>query len=119
MSTRDDARLTAQERAALASLEAAAVADDPQLASRLKGSTHYRLKSLLPIPPAFLLGKWRSLLRNGWWGAPVVALGLMMVVLGLSFGLPLSVLGAAATCVGLRLLAQAVDDRWHRPTPPI
>lgn len=118
MSTRDDARLTAQERAALANLEAAAVADDPQLAARLKGSTRYRLKSLLPIPPAFLLGKWRSLLRNGWWGAPVVALGLVMVALGLPFGMPLSLVGALATCAGLRLVAQAVDDRWHRPAPP-
>jgi predicted exporter len=116
MSTRDDARLTAQERVALAGLEAAAAADDPQLAARLRGSRH-RLKSLLPIPLAFVLGKWRSVLRKGWWGAPVVALGLLMVVLGLPYGLPLSLAGVATACAGLRLVAQAVDDRWQHPAP--
>ena len=117
MSTRDDARLSPQERAALASLEAAAVADDPQLAARLKGSNR-RLRSLLPIPPAFLLGKWRSLLRHGWWGGPVAVVGIVMILLGLPFGMPLSLVGVAAACIGLRLVAQAVDDRLRRPAPP-
>ena len=42
MSTRDAASLTVGERAALTSLEAMAVAEDPQLARQLRGSSRLR-----------------------------------------------------------------------------
>ena len=43
MSARDDASLTDRERAAFAGLEATAAAEDPRLASRLKGSSRLRV----------------------------------------------------------------------------
>jgi hypothetical protein len=110
--TRDDARLTAQERVALAGLESAAAADDPQLAARLRGSNAIWIRSVLLRPSAFLVGKWRRLLNRGWWGVPIVAVGLLLVAIGMSAGFACGLAGALIVTVGLRLVAQAVEDRW-------
>ncbi len=112
MGTRDDARLTAQERVALAGLESAAAADDPQLAARLKGSNAIWLRSSLLRPSAFLVGRWRRLLRRGWWGLPMIAAGLLLVTIGMSVGFACGLVGALTVTVGLRLVAQAVEDSW-------
>ena len=72
MSTRDDASLTAKERAALASLEAMAAAEDPQLASRLRGSRRLRLFTGMPAIPSWL--------RSTWWGVPALVVGLVLII---------------------------------------
>jgi hypothetical protein len=50
MGTRDDANLSAQERAALADLEASASAEDPRLAALLGGSGRMRALLRLGMP---------------------------------------------------------------------
>ena len=112
-----DARLNAAERAALADLEAAAVADDPHLAARLRGAPGSRLKTVVPLIQRFrpvALRTWSSFLDLGWWGVPITLVGLGLVVLGMSAGLALSVFGAVVTLAGLRLLAELVERRRHR-----
>jgi hypothetical protein len=101
MSTRDETSLTARERAALASLEATAAAEDPQLASRLRGASPFRWASYLPPIPSWL---WSS-----WWGVPVVLVGLMLIVVSLSAGLALGVAGALVVTGGVRMLVGAIE----------
>ncbi|MBV9659873.1 MAG: DUF3040 domain-containing protein [Acidimicrobiales bacterium] len=113
-----DSRLTAAERAALASLEAAAAAEDPHLATRLKGSPVSRVKTVPPIAYSYLRGRWRTLLRLRWWGVPITVAGLVLVVLGMSIGTLLSVTGAAVCAVGLRVLAQMIEDRRAKAPAP-
>ena len=111
MGTRDDASLSAQERAALAHLEAAAAADDPQLAAWLRGPGRLHLLASLPKLPAWM--------RNRWWGGPIALLGLVLVVLSMSTGWILGIFGAGLATVGLWLLVEAVRLRWiaTRDTP--
>ncbi len=103
MSTRDDASLTARERAALASLEAQAHAEDPTLARRLRGSSPFGLVTKVPRIPAWL---WQS-----WWGAPVAVLGLLLVGLSPSTGFVVGLVGALMLVAGLRMVAGAVQAR--------
>jgi hypothetical protein len=110
MSTRDDASLTARERAALASLEAMAAAEDPQLARRLRGSSRLGWLPALPPMPAWC--------RRSWWGGPVALLGLVVMVLSVSAGLWLGIAGAALTTAGLRMLIGAIELRWVSGGPP-
>lgn len=110
MGTRDDASLTAQERAALAHLEARADADDPQLAHRLKG--RYRPQIDVRIPP---LPMWTG---SGWWSIPLIVVGLALAVLGLSTDLVVSVFGAVVMAGGLWMIAGFVDRRLTRPPTP-
>lgn len=102
MSTRDDARLTAQERAALSTLEAFATADDPQLAARLRGPIRWTLavawRRLVPFarrgrPPAWVLSMW--------FGIPLAVLGLGLAVVSMSVGWGLGVCGALLAGAGL------------------
>jgi Protein of unknown function (DUF3040) len=109
MSTRDES-LNARERAALASLEAQAVADDPVLARRLRGSSRFRLLTNVPTIPAWL---WQS-----WWGAPVAVLGLVLVVLSLSTGFVVGLIGALMATAGLRMLLGAIQGRRGGSAPP-
>jgi hypothetical protein len=110
MSTRDEASLNARERAALANLEAQAAADDPQLARRLRGSSRFRLVTTLPRIPAWL---WQS-----WWGAPVAVVGLVLIVLSLSTGLVVGLVGAAMAAAGLRMVVGAIERRRVPSGPP-
>jgi hypothetical protein len=110
MGTRDDASLTAKERAALASLEAIAAAEDPQLASRLRGSSHWRWLTRLPAIPDWV--------RSSWWGVPALVIGLALIVLSLSVGLALGLLGAAMAAAGLWLVVGMIDRRWIRGRTP-
>src|ERR1700739_922930 len=104
MSTRDDASLTAKERAALASLEAMAAAEAPHLASRLRGSRGLGLFTRLPAIPAWL--------RSTWWGVPALVVGLALMILSLSVGVALVFVGAALAAVGLWMVIRVVDRRW-------
>jgi hypothetical protein len=104
MSTRDDPSLTAKERAALASLEAMAAAEDPQLASRLRGSRRLRVFTRLPAIPAWL--------RSTWWGVPALVVGLALIVLSLSVSVVLGLVGVALAAAGLWMVIQVVDRRW-------
>src|SRR5213080_615650 len=94
MSTRGDASLTAQERAALANLETAARPRILQLAARLQGPGRFYLIAHLPKVPLWL--------RNRWWGAPVPVAGLVLVVLGLSTGWVVGTVGVVIAAGGLR-----------------
>jgi hypothetical protein len=115
MSTRDEARLTAQERAAFAGLEAAAAADDPQLAKRLRGSNGIWVRSVLTRGSRWAAMAWQRLVHLGWWGIPVALVGLLLVVVSMSVGLPLGLAGALIATLGLYLVARAVRDRRAAP----
>jgi hypothetical protein len=104
MSTRDDASLSDRERAALASLEAVAAADDPQLAKRLRGTTRFHLARHLPRIPAWL--------RGDWWAAPLLIVGLALVAAGLSTTVVLSGIGAVLIAGGLYVLVGLLQRRW-------
>jgi Protein of unknown function (DUF3040) len=109
-----DASLSPQERAALADLEAAAAADDPQLAARLKGGGHLKAWSVPPRVAAFVVGRWKAALTLGWWGAPIAVVGFALMVLSLSTGLYLGVVGAGLCLFGLQLVAHAAHNLWVR-----
>lgn len=100
VSRRDDASLTASERAALVRLEARAVADDPVLARRLRGS------SRLPAIAHLRLVRMGS--GRGGWGATLIVLGLILVALSLSTTWALGVVGSLMTAWGLWMGAGAV-----------
>jgi hypothetical protein len=96
-----DSRLNAAERAALADLEAAAAAADPALASRLRGSDSAPALGSVRI---HLLRAWLALLvRARQFGAPLIVLGLSLIVVGLSRGLAVSVTGVILLALGLRV----------------
>lgn len=104
MSTRDDARLTAQERAALTNLEALATADDPQLAARLRGPGRWSPLVRLPVLPGWV--------RSIWLAVPAVVVGLVLVAASLSIGLAVGVVGAGVAAAGLWSLVTAAERRW-------
>lgn len=103
MSTRDDARLTAQERAALSNLEALASADDPQLAARLRGPTRWRPLVLPPVP---------GWIRSPWLAVPALLAGLVLMMASLSIGLPVGVAGAGVAVAGLWSVVAAAERHW-------
>jgi hypothetical protein len=113
-----DARLSAAERAALAHLEAAAAAEDPRLAARLKGTAAARLRMLalgfLPLLAAHLFVRLAAWPRAGWWGVPVLVGGFCLMAAGLTYGLSLGIAGALLATAGLRMLAGVVEARAPR-----
>ena len=113
-----DARLSAAERAALANLEAAAVADDPRLAARLRGTVVARVRAavprIVPLVGAFLFRRLSWLGRPGYWGAPLVVAGLLVMIVGLGSGLVIELAGALLTTSGLLMLAGLVEARLRR-----
>jgi hypothetical protein len=114
-----DARLSAAERAALADLEAAALADDPIFASRLKGSTASEARRAFAVVDTFLRRLSVRVLCLRWWGLLLVVVGLGAVVVGLSVSAWISLLGVLVAGVGLRILAEIVIDRdIRRGSPP-
>ena len=112
MSTRDDARLTAQERAALSNLEALAAADDPQLAARLRGpgrwSNAVHRARMRALSASALMPAW---LGSLWVAVPSVVVGLVLVVAGLSLGLAVGVIGALWSTWGLVTVVRAAGRR--------
>lgn len=108
-----DARLSAAERAALADLEAAAVAADPGLAAHLRGGAAWRLAPVLVAVRVWLERARGYLLRGRWWGIPLALAGLFLMGLGLSAGLAVSLAGAAMATLGLWMLGQMVDRKFR------
>ena len=111
MSTRDDARLTARERAALSNLEAQAAAADPQLAVRLRGPRRWRL-----LDSGHLVSRLSRLVSSKLGhslplGVSGVAVGLALVVVSLSVGWPLGVLGALLSAGGLASVGSYAKGR--------
>jgi hypothetical protein len=102
-----DARLSQQERAALASLEAAAAADDPQLAGRLSGTAVVRARAAIPRLLASVTTWLRSVERYAWMGGPIAAAGFALMVVGQSAGLAVGIVGAVLAAGGLTLAAHA------------
>jgi hypothetical protein len=121
-----DSRLSAEERAALAHLEAAATADDPHLATRLRGSGSARLSLLGSRVHRGLSAAAARVLGLGLWGLVVAAVGLAMIVLAVSTSLWLGVAGALVTVAGLIAVGQAIERRMadgrrkrHEGSPPV
>ncbi|MGC8513785.1 MAG: DUF3040 domain-containing protein [Acidimicrobiales bacterium] len=109
-----DARLSAAERAALADLEAAALADDPVFASRLRGTPVSEAMRAVSSARLVLRRGWVRLLCVRWWGLVMVVAGLAAVIGGLAVSLAVSLAGVAVSGVGLRVLAEIVVDRSVR-----
>jgi hypothetical protein len=105
-----DARLNAAERAALADLEAAAAAADPTFASRLKGSRRNPAFSSARIQVRRL---WLLLCtRARHLGGPLAGLGLVLIVVGLSRGLAVSLAGLALLFLGLWVATERLAASW-------
>jgi hypothetical protein len=104
MSTRDDSRLTAQERAVLADLEALATADDPQLAARLRGPSGWKFVPRIPSFPGWI--------RSLWLAVPAVVVGLVLTAVSLSTSLLIGIVGVAMTAGGLGSVVTAAGRRW-------
>ncbi len=119
MSTQE-VRLSAEERAALASIEAKAAAEDPQLAALLKGSSRRWLQAVPRRVAATVTSGWRALVSHGWWGFLIAAVGLALIAVSMSAGLLVGLVGAVLAAAGLRLGFQALDG-WRQGrsrTPP-
>ncbi len=106
-----DARLNAAERAAFAHLEAAAVAADPHLAARLRGRARWRVHPAVRSARVAARRGWVALVAHRRWGAPLALLGFVLMAVGLSAGLAVSLLGAALALLGLLLVAETVRSR--------
>ena len=102
MSTRDEVSLSARERAALASLEAKAAAEDPQL-----GSAQRLEPAVGRIGPARVVGivtsGWRAWLSHELVGFPHGCRRAGADRLSISAGLVVGLVGAALAAAGLRL----------------
>lgn len=105
MSTRDDSRLTAQERAVLADLEASAAAADPQLAARLRGPGRWKLVSRVPSMPGWITSLWLAV--------PMVFAGIGLTMVSLSTSLAIGVIGAVVAVAGLRSLVVVGQRRLN------
>jgi hypothetical protein len=113
-----DAKLNAAERAALAGLEAAAVAADPHLADRLRGGSSSRTRPVTARGIAAARRVWASLLAAGWAGTPLFVAGVALMLFGLGTAAAVSMIGAVAAALGLRLIAESVERRLGRPKSP-
>ena len=87
-----------------------AAAEDPQLASRLRGSHGLRQFTRMPAMPAWV--------RSTWWGVPALVVGLALVILSISVSLALGVAGAVLAAAGLWLVIGMVDRRWRKRGKP-
>ncbi len=110
-----DSKLSAAERAALADLEAAAAAADPSLAALLRGGARWRPLPAIRSVALRLLRLWAVVLGLGWAGVPMSLGGLLLMVLGLSSGLAVSLVGLLFAFVGLRVLVEMLRLRLPRP----
>lgn len=104
MSTRDDATLSAEERAAFARIEAQAIADDPSLGASLLFRFEHKVRAVLA---AFGQRAHRS-----WAGAALIVVGVGLVVVGLvTTVVALSVVGVAAVVAGAIPVAELLRHR--------
>jgi hypothetical protein len=103
MSTRDDATLSAEERAAFARIEAQAIADDPSLGASLWFRFERHLRRIITA-----LGHraYRS-----WMGAVLLVAGVGLVVLGLVTTIALAVLGLVVVVAGAIPVTDMIRQR--------
>jgi len=106
-----DSRLSAAERAALADLEAAVLADDPVFVTRLRGSPASEARRVLSSVQRAVRRGWVRLLCVGWWGLVMLIAGLAAVIGGLVVSVAVSLAGVLVAGVGLRVLAEIVVGR--------
>jgi hypothetical protein len=100
----------------LAALEATASAEDPQLASRLKGSNRLRAAARLRVVARLPhLPVWA---RSGWWAVPIVVVGLALVLLGLSTAAAVGVVGLLVTAGGLWIAGGSLHRYLSQRRPP-
>lgn len=109
-----DARLNAAERAALADLEAAAMAADPALAARLRGGPGWRARPAVRALQLRMARTWAALLRARWWGGVLLVGGMLLMAIGLGTTLIVSTVGAVVAAVGIRVLAEMAGVRIAR-----
>jgi hypothetical protein len=112
MSAPDDMVLSAEERAALASLEARAVADDPRLHDHLKSLRAARRFGAAAMPDFDWLTTgvariWAQM-HPMIWGPLLLVVGLAVTVLGVATTLVVGVIGVGLAGLGLALLVQAM-----------
>ena len=103
MSGPEEAVLSAQERAALAQLEQRAAADDPRLASQLRGAARRRAATARLV--AAVAHLWAAL-RPAVWGPVLLVAGLTLTAVGVGAGLALGVVGVVLTTAALSLLVR-------------
>ncbi|MDQ6839957.1 MAG: DUF3040 domain-containing protein [Actinomycetota bacterium] len=103
MSTRDDATLSAEEKAAFARIEAQAIADDPALGTSLWFHVKQRLR------PAVRSVVHRT--QRSWTGPLLVVVGVGLVVVGLATTVAVSVLGLVVVVMGSVPVADHVRRR--------
>ena len=115
MSAPDETVLSAEERAALAHLEARAIADDPRLADHLNG---LRSARRLGAAMALDLGWCTTAVARAWarmqplvWGPILTVAGLSLIVLGVATSLMVSLIGIAIAGIGLGLLVRVAVTR--------
>ena len=106
MSTRDDATLSAEERAAFARIEAQAIADDPSLGASLWFRFEHQLRGVIT---ALSHRAYRA-----WVGAVVIVVGVGLVVVGLATTIALSVVGIVAVVAGALPVADRIRQRVER-----
>ena len=106
MSTRDDATLSAEERAAFAQIEAQAIADDPSLGASLWFRFERQLRGVITA-----LGH-RA--YRAWVGAVVIVVGVGLVVVGLATTIALSVVGLVVVVAGALPVADRIRQRVVR-----
>lgn len=109
-----DARLNAAERAALADLEAAAMAADPALAARLRGGPGWRARPAVRTLQLRVARTWTAVLRARWWGGALLVAGMLLMGIGLGTTLAVSAIGAVVAAVGMRVLAEMAAARIAR-----
>ncbi|MDQ2839233.1 MAG: DUF3040 domain-containing protein [Actinomycetota bacterium] len=106
MSTRDDATLSAEERAAFARIEAQAIADDPSLGASLLFRFEHKLRRVITALD--------HRAHRAWVGALLIVVGVGLVVAGLATTMALSVLGLVAVVAGTLPVADLIHQRVER-----
>jgi multisubunit Na+/H+ antiporter MnhG subunit len=106
MSTRDDATLSAEERAAFARIEAQAIAEDPSLGASTLLRLEHRLREVVTAIS-------QRTHRSGV-GVALLVAGVALVAAGLATTVALSVLGLATVVLGALPVAEVIRQRVER-----
>jgi len=114
MSTRDGPSLSGREQAILDKLAAKMAAEDPSFLAALDGHRRRVPLPALPAPPPWV--------RHWLTGSVAAAVGLVLVVVSLSAGLVLGVLGAALLFAGVGVVVTSVAAMprwWEEPAEAV
>ncbi|MDQ6784407.1 MAG: DUF3040 domain-containing protein [Actinomycetota bacterium] len=108
MSTRDDATLSAEERAAFARIEAQAIADDPSLGATLPFRLRQRMRGVVATVSREA--------RRRWVGPLLVVVGVVLVVVGLVTTIAVSAVGIVIVVLGGIPVIEALRTRLQLAT---